>query len=163
MSLGCKSDGLSCQQLLSCYVLSPFPQREDIHSFRVCFTMQWDKMFSKEVIHWIFQKSYNFHILLDLLWKYQKKSFTIPASLLWNKQFLADNQSVSATSLTKPGSAILSLCSKIQLKQVKPGYVCGREYLKNTSKYAHLENKINALWVLCYGLTFFPPLVLCTI
>ena len=67
VSLGCKSDGLSCQQLLSCYVLSPFPQREDIHSFRVCFTMQWDKMLSKEVIHWIFQKSYNFHILLDLL------------------------------------------------------------------------------------------------
>ena len=38
VSLGCKSDGLSCQQLLSCYVLSPFPQREDIHSFRVCIT-----------------------------------------------------------------------------------------------------------------------------
>ena len=55
VSLGCKSDGLSCQQLLSCYVLSPFPQREDIHSFRVCLTIQWDKMFSEGVIYWIFK------------------------------------------------------------------------------------------------------------
>ena len=62
VSLGCKSDGLSCQQLLSCYVLSPFPQREDIHSFRVCFTMQWDKMFSEGVIYWIFQDFFTISI-----------------------------------------------------------------------------------------------------